>query len=339
VLLLFSGSLSADISFYEIQQLTNKIYTVDTRRISSTELSKYLEILEKSQNNISSKEYEKAVQYTNAYFIAMEMKLEPPATALPKIFALYENDTINSQNISIADGTYNMTLKDWAYRMAKSRMGTYLMPDFPMYKYRESIIFNWIPENLSSHLMTVHFYYSGRKYLKHLWEAWYYCWKLENERKNPRKEVIKKLIIEITTPFGYNIFPFLAKALEDGDDSLNQLLRSIDIESGFSGRGLFYKPIRESLTVKDESYYLKSFDKITNADHFLKWWNANKDKYCVPYSEKQISDLKSILPEKSCDFLAELEYKKLLETEHALVKFCNQPLKDNTNCWYYRLED
>ena len=339
LILLFSGSLNADISFNEIQHLTNQIYIVKARRISSAELSKHLEILEKRKSSISAEEYDNAVNYTNAYFIAMEMALEPPAVALPKIFAIYENDKINGQNISIPGETYNMTLKDLAYRMAQSKMGTYFTPSFPMYKYRESIIFNWIPENLSSHLMTVHFYYSGRKHLKYLWEAWYYCWRLENERKAPREEVIKRLILEITMPFGYNIFPFLAKALENGDDSLNQVLGAVEIESGFSGRGLFYRPILESLASKNSSYYLKRFDEITDAEHFINWWNSNQDKYYIPYSEKKISDLKPILPEKSCAFLAELEYKKLVETEEALIKFCNQPLKDNTNCWYYRLKD
>lgn len=339
LILTFCSLTNAEISFTELQNITNKIYLTETKLILGKELPKYLEILKKRRNTESCKEYDDAVRYTNAYFTAMEMALEPPAIALPKLFALFENKSLNQQTIKHPLDNHDESLREWAYHAIESRMGTDLAPDLQMDKYRESIIFNWMPPKSSYTVATIHFYYSGRKHLKTLWEVWYDCWKKEQSRQNPRPEVEERLLNEITSYFGYNIFQFVAEAIESGDETMSPLVRKLEPSSGYEETILFASPELNEHNVENSNYYLKSLDNFQDTVAFLKWWKENKHKYVIPEPDKKLSDLKPMLTDQKTSSHADIAYKRLLELEHALIKFCNQPLKDNTNCWYYRLED
>lgn len=336
VLLTFSFSLKADISFSDLQDLTNKIYITETRIINTFELSKHLEILKKERGLVSAEEINDAIHYTNAYYLSMEMALEPPATALPKLIALFENEDLNKEMIKLPNYPMDIPLKIWAYNAAKCKMGTSFMPNFPSYRYSESIIFNWIPSDVSYATTTLHFYYSGRKYLRYLWYAWYDCWKKETNRQNPRSEIIKRLIDEITLPFGYNIFQFVAEALENGDKTLQPLVETLDPSSGYAKYFCFVPNPRYKIA-NDSSFYLSKPKNFEDSESFLKWWKDNKYKYDIPEANKKLSDLKSVLRDNNNSPNADIAFKKIMEIDEALIKFCSKKNCDNTNCWYYKL--
>lgn len=329
----------AEISFTELQNFTNKIYLTETKLILGKEFQKNLEILKKGKDTESCKEYDGAVRYTNAYFIAMEMALEPPAIALPKLFALFENKSLNQQTIKHPLDSHDKSLKEWAYHAIESRMGTDLAPDLQMDKYKDSVIFNWMPPKSSYAVATIHFYYSGRKHLKTIWDAWYDCWKKEQSRQEPRPEVEERLLDEITSCFGYNIFTFVADAIEKGDDSLSSLVKMLEPYSGYEETLLFSPPELIEHNTENSNYYLKPLDNFQDTEVFLKWWKENKHKYVIPEPDKKLSDLRPMLTDQKSSPHADIAFKRLMELENALIKFCNQPLKDNTNCWYYRLKD
>ena len=200
----------------------------------------------------------------------------------------------------------------------------------------------WLPDQSvmwNKHNLTFFWYYVGLKYLPTLWEDWYKCWKMENQRTEPRKMVLTRLAKEISRQFNYHLFPFVAKAIEDGDTSLKLLLEELSRCSYH--RDLLYCSLRSDAS-PFESLKRWPDDKpnFTDEKSFLIWWDKYKDNYIVAPSDKKLSDIKNIFERKyPPNFFTKKMYESALKAEKALDEYCKRENRPLTNCWYFNIKE
>ena len=282
---------------------------------------KALAVLEEANENTPAEEIKAAQQMTNIFAIGKEFDYIPPAKAIPALFRLFEDDELSDSVEVFVDGRHTNSFAEC--------VGWYILPKLGVFANNNKghLFFSGIRSQAVNNWRYFPFfwYYAGYKYMGTLWNDWYSLWKKEQSRSKPREEVLRRLIREINGQFHYHIFPYVAEALKSGDTSLSMLAESMSVDGGYH-----------------ESYWIYGDKPIlfTDAESFLKFWEANKDDYIIPPPEHTLSDLEHICnrtnpPEPfNKRFLA-----RMMEVDKALAEYCANPNHSLTNTWYYLLED
>jgi len=224
----FVSLLRAETSFKDLQSLTNEIAITHHRTVMTRLLPPHLKVLadaEKGGANAPSAEaLADAIDFTNAYYTTKAFDSKPLSEVIPKLFDLLENDELTNYQQVFLDGKYTNTYGQWVYELINTKMN---VDTNPLYE-KDQVTMLWFPQdkglNPSSAELTCFWYYSGLKHLPTLWNDWYGLWKLENQRSFPRENVLERLSKEIAKQFNYHLFPFVAKAIEDGDKTLEPLV-------------------------------------------------------------------------------------------------------------------
>ena len=338
---LASSSALAVTTFNELQSFTNKILIADSILFRAKDLPNYLNTLKHSGNIEDPKiiaEVNNAKKYTNAYLIAKELDEEPPSVIIPKMFALIETSSLVTNRYTFYNGTYTNSLRDWVYMKAANKL------DIATRVKKDSITMLWLPECtyiLAPKYMVLIWYYIGLKGLPLFWDDWYACWSKENSRANPRNFVLRKMSKEITGQFSYHLFPFIADAIEKGDESMGILLDELSGNLN-SSQFAFRIEYLNICDIKDIKKYVYDANEsnYTNCQSFLKWWKENKNNYELTLPNYRISDIKYIFGEKNVSSVFNEEtYKIALKAEDAFKRYISLKTRPVSNYWYFSLKD
>lgn len=325
--LVFVSLLRADIDFESLQKLTNQIDIAYGKvMIMKSDLTTYLDVLASKSNVEGIKPSEKAIReaicLTNAYAVTKHLEQMPPAKALPLYVSLMENDSLIDRQIVLFDGSYTNTFSSFLNGKIHTKL------DINAYSgFKKTPTMLWLPKSMpmTQIQMALFWYYIGRKYLPVLWEDWYKCWKLENQLEKPRFEVLEKLAKDLNYEFGYHVYPFIAEAIRQGDDTFQPLIDVLPKFGGYTGFGW-------SLDL-DKSY------GFVDSKTFLTWWDHNKDNFIIP-DGKNINDVKNIFYRKNpADCLGPDTYKRYLQLGKILDEYCKQEERPLTNCWYFTMKE
>ena len=342
LLVIFSIIVSetfAESSLPELQALTNIILTAHSRIAPFDIYKSSLKTIKSYENKAENEDQQKllnAKAVTNCYEESVKLDKIPPSKALPLFFALLENDELTDWECSLKDKKYNGSFGEWVYQLIIQKLQIFTQED------SENIMMLWLPDQSvmwNKHNLTFFWYYVGLKYLPTLWEDWYKCWKMENQRTEPRKMVLTRLAKEISRQFNYHLFPFVAKAIEDGDTSLKLLLEELSRCSYH--RDLLYCSLRSDAS-PFESLKRWPDDKpnFTDEKSFLIWWDKYKDNYIVAPSDKKLSDIKNIFERKyPPNYFTKKMYESALKAEKALDEYCKLENRPLTNCWYFNIKE
>ena len=332
-------SVDAAPSLAELKALTNLIINIYSKTLVLDDYYDSLKVLKTSGNSsetVDQKTLLNAKAVTNSYAEEVTFDEIPPSKALPLFFALLENDELTDWECSLKDKKYNGSFGEWVYQLIIQKLQIFTQED------SENIMMLWLPDQSvmwNKHNLTFFWYYVGLKYLPTLWEDWYKCWKMENQRTEPRKMVLTRLAKEISRQFNYHLFPFVAKAIEDGDTSLKLLLEELSRCSYH--RDLLYCSLRSDAS-PFESLKRWPDDKpnFTDEKSFLIWWDKYKDNYIVAPSDKKLSDIKNIFERKyPPNFFTKKMYESALKAEKALDEYCKLKNRPLTNCWYFNIKE
>ncbi len=270
--------------------------------------------------NITQEELDKAVKCTNAYANKIYLSKLPPAKAVPLLSALLENDELTDCNEKIFDGKYKYPYYVFINAMIAEKLSLLTIG-------QDYVTMSWFPKDvwISKHQMIFFWNYIGLKYLPVLWNDWYACWKLENKREKPREEVLTKLVQEIALQFGNNLFPFVAKAVKDGDKTLQPLIDLLPHDGGYQFRFCDITPPEKS---------------FTDSESFLQWWEENQKDYIYERPQKSLESLEHIFERQSKPSIFDPQiYKNLVEMKKAIESYCNSNNRAVTNSWFYKMEE
>ena len=337
-------SLRAETSFQDLQSFTNMITMAHTKFVSGEKLLSELQVLQKAESNSEDKpSYERiaaAKAFTNAFVYAKEFDNMPPAIAIPLLFQLLENDALTNHKQVFSDGMYTNSFGEWVYQLIIDKM------DIHAAFSPESITMLWVPKDtklVNSKEFLFFWYYAGLKHLPTLWNDWYGLWKSENQREAPRPYVLERLSSEISGQFGYHLFPYVAEAIDNGDETLQPLLDKLPHDGGYHYRFLFYPPvnhINKSVPEEVKPYFPPQNGTFSNATSFVEWWEKNKKDFIFPQPKTKLADLKHIIKRQfRPNVMDETRYKSALELEKVLDGYCAQKARPTANCWYFAIKD
>ena len=329
-------SVHADPCLTELKSLTNSVINIYSKISIFDDYYACLKILKASSNSsetFDQKTLLNAKAVTNSYAEEVCFDEIPPSKALPQLFALLENDELTDWQCSLMDNKYKGSFGEWVYQLIIQKLQIFAEED------KENVMMLWLPEQSvmwNDHDLAFFWYYVGLKHLPSLWNDWYSIWKLENKRTEPRKAVLKKLAKEIARQFSYHLYPFVAKAIEEGDTTLKPLLKELACRSYHES--LLYHSLRSN-----EIHEVKrpqDYPNFRDEESFLIWWNKNKDNYIVPPSQKKLSDIKNIFERKYPPrFFTKEMYESALKAEKALDEYCKRENRPLTNCWYFNIKE
>jgi hypothetical protein len=338
-LLALSFTADAAPSLPELQALTNIILTAHSRIAPFDTYKSSLKTIKSYENKAENEDQQKllnAKAVTNCYEESVRLDKVPPSKALPLLFALFENDELTDCECSLKDKKYNGSFGEWVYQLIIQKLQIFAEED------KENVMMLWLPDQSvmwNDHDLAFFWYYVGLKYLPVLWNDWYSIWKLENKRPEPREAVLKKLAKEVARQFNYHLFPFVAKAINDGDTTLTPLLKELSRCSYH--RDLLYCSLRSDAS-PFESLKRWPDDKpnFRDEESFLAWWNEYKDHFIIPPSDKKLSDIKNIFERKYPPrFFTKEMYESALKAEKALDEYCKRENRPLTNCWYFNIKE
>ena len=274
-----------------------------------------------------------SIDFTNAFFETDAFYKRPPAEIVPMLFDLLENDEICDRWQVFINGQYTNTYSQWVYELIYERLEIYTL----VKDQKDQVTMLWFPEGESSIGRPVEFpffwYYAGLKHLPTLWDDWYTIWKLENKRDVPRTNILERLSAQISSQFSYHLFPFVAKAIEDGDKTLEPLINKLPKTHNYRMLlwGSWWYNISLDPAVSEAH---KLF--FTNATSFVSWWKDNKEKYIIPLPKRTLADFKHVIRRKCKPiWIDETRYRAALRVEKALDAYCAQKERSITNCWYF----
>lgn len=340
----FASLLRAEASFKDLQSLTNIIAITHHRTVLTTFLLQHLNVLEAAEkggtNAPSAEAVADAIDYTNAYYTSKAFDYEPLSKVIPKLFDLLENDELTDYQQVFLDGKYTNTYGQWVYELIYAKMN---INTNPLYEKDQATML-WFPPdkglNPGNAELTCFWYYSGLKHLPTLWEDWYKLWKLENQKDFPRTNILERLSKEISRQFSYHLFPYVAKAIEDGDSTLDPLVDKLPnrplltpaVDLGLPN-DYYHLPNRILYSERTKPFY-------TNSTSFVSWWKDNKEKYIIPQPRTTLADFKHVVKrEYRPMWIDETKYKHLLSLEKALSDYCSLKERPISNCWYFSLKD
>ncbi len=334
----------AETSFKELQSLTNIIAITHHRTLMTKLLLPHLEVLKAADkggtNAPSAETVADAIDYTNAYYTLRAFDHEPFSELIPKLFDLLENDELTNYQQVFLDGKYTNTYGQWVYELINTKMN---IDTNPLYE-KDQVTMLWFPKDehgISSNSgMTYFWYYAGLKHLPTLWEDWYKLWKMENQREFPRTNVLERLSKEISRQFSYHLFPYVAKAIENGDTTLDPLVDKLPnrpLLTPFMDLGLpndyYHSPNRILYSERTKPFY-------TNSISFVSWWKDNKEKYIIPQPKTKLADFEHVVRRQYRPmWIDETRYKAALRLEKALDEYCALKEHPISNCWYFSLKD
>lgn len=345
-LFVFVLSSNAETNYKDLQSLTNVIAITHHRTVMTKLLPQYLKVLEAAEkgctNAPKAETVADAIDFTNAYFTTRAFDNKPLSELIPELFELLENDELTDHWQVFLDGKYTNTYGEWVYQIINTKLNIDTRP----LEEIDQVTMLWFPRgdgrNPWSYELAYFWYYSGLKHLPTLWNDWYYLWKLETKRDVPRTNVLERLSREISRQFSYHLFPFVAKAIEDGDKTLEILVEKLPHRGV---RNPFMGPLRPSYdnypANKDEfqAYYEVTRPYFTNSTSFVSWWNNEKNKYIIQQPDRKISDLKHILKRKCRpNVFDEVRFKETLIYEKALDDYCALNERPISNCWYFSIK-
>ena len=329
-------SVDAAPSLAELKALTNLIINIYSKTLVLDDYCDSLKVLKTSGNSsetVDQKTLLNAKAVTNSYAEEVSFDEIPPSKALPLLFALLENDELTDWQCSLMENEFNDSFGELVYQLIIGKMRISTKRD------KKNIMMIWLPEKSAmwnSHDLTFFWYYAGLKHLPTLWNDWYAVWKLENKREKPRNDVLKRLANEIARQFSYHLYPFVAKAIEEGDTTLKPLLLELACRSYHES--LLYHSIssKEIHEVKRP----KDYPNFRDEESFLAWWNEYKDHFIIPPSDKKLSDIKNIFERKYPPrFFTKEMYESALKAEKALDEYCKRENRPLTNCWYFNIKE
>ena len=348
IMFVFASLLHAETSFKELQSLTNIIAITHHRTVMTKLLSPHLKVLEEAEkggaNAPSAEATSDAIDFTNAYYTTKAFDNKPLSEIIPKLFDLLENDELTNYQQVFLDGKYTNTYGQWVYELIFTKMN---IDTNPLHE-KDQVTMLWFPRdkglNPWSAELTCFWYYSGLKHLPTLWNDWYSLWKLENQREFPRTNVLERLSKEISKQFSYHLFPFVAKAIEDGDQTLEPLIDKLphrNLHDPFMGPALPTGfPLCDPNAPAFKAYCEANKPFYTNSTTFVSWWNNNKDKYIIPQPKTTLADFKHVVRrEYRPMWIDETKYKNLLSLEKALDDYCALEERPISNCWYFSIKD
>ena len=334
-------SLRAETSFKDLQSLTNTIAIMQHRTVVYDLLLHHREVLkaaEKGGTNAPSADVvADSIDFTNAFFETDAFYKRPPAEIVPMLFDLLENDEICDRWQVFINGQYTNTYSQWVYALIYERLGIYTQ----VQHQKDQATMLWFPEGESfigwPEEFPFFWYYTGLKHLPTLWDDWYTIWKLENQRDVPRTNIIERLSWQISKQFGYHLFPFVAKAIEGGDKTLEPLINKLPKTHNY--RMLLWGSWRCDVHSGPEAIEAtKPF--FTNATSFVSWWKDNKEKYIMPLPKRTLADFKHVIRRKCRpSWIDESRYRAALRVEKVLDAYCAQKERPISNCWYFAIKD
>ena len=336
--------VAESFEFSELQAFTNTITKASSMSAWCSGINGlpiYLEILTKAKTdeNVLPKDLAYAKEYTNIYKNAKILDDEAPATAIPRLIALLENDNLTDLRISFYGNKITNTFGEWIYQRLNRKLNIKLPID------RQSIFLQWLPEKtllLRPKTLVFFWYYCGLKYLPVLMEDWYTCWKLENAKSEPRKEVLDKLAKEAAR-FNYHIFSFLAEKIENGDSTLLPVVKKMRRDGGYRCLKLFGTPNFENYQIDDKlkaEYTVNDEDYFDSEEEFLNFWKENKTRFTIKSPEKTLPEIKHIFTRKNRpNEMAPAIFLSAIEAEKALAAYCAQKERPISNCWYFAIND
>lgn len=326
--LLMASVAKSDVNLDELKRFNNAILLAFKQSITEEGQQDALKTLAEGINNEDCRDRPEnwgadlklsvAEEYTNTYANLVYLNSLPPAKAVPLLSALLENDELTDRNEKILEGKYRRPYYAFVNSIIAEKLGltTYS---------QEYVTMSWYPKDvpISKDQMIFFWNYFGLKYLPVLWNDWYTCWKLENQRENPRKEILERLAQEIVLHFGNNVFPFVADAIKNGDKTLQPVIDFLPggYEIRFSNLSPMEKGFKDSET-------------------FLQWWSENKNDYAVERQEKSLESLKHIFERKTKPATFDLQiYDNIAKMKKAIEDYDSSANRAVTNSWYYKLAD
>ena len=334
-------SLRAETSFKDLQSLTNTIAIMQHRTVVYDLLLHHREVLkaaEKGGTNAPSADVvADSIDFTNAFFETDAFYKRPPAEIVPKLFNLLENDEICDRWQVSMNGQYTNTYSQLVYSLISGRLKIYTQ--FQDQKGQATML--WVPERENYVGRPVEFpffwYYAGLKHLPTLWDDWYTIWKLENQRDVPRTNILERLSRQISRQFSYHLFPFVAKAIEDGDKTLEPLIDKLPKTHNY--RLLLWGSFRSTIDPAPELFEAHNLF-FTNATTFVSWWKDNKEKYIITLPKRTLADFKHVIRRKCRpSWIGETTYRAALRAEKALDAYGAQKEHPISNCWYFAIKD
>lgn len=332
-------SVYAESNLTELHSLTNLILKAYDRTITMDTYQNSLKTLksfQKDNEGANKQVILNALILTNRYEDIVKLDETPPSKALPLYFSLFENDELTDWQCSLMDNQYKGSFGEWVYQLIIQKLQIFTQED------RESVMMLWLPEQSvmwNDHDLAFFWYYAGLKYLPTLWNDWHRIWKMENARKEPREEVLKKLAKEIARQFNYHLFPFVAKAIEEGDATLKPLLKELS-NSSYHRFWLYHSFSPTESLLESSSRLPADYPQFNDEKTFLVWWDKYKDNYTIPPSGKKLSDIRNIFERKypAWYFTKEM-YKSALQAEKALDEYCKLKERPISNCWYFTMKE
>ncbi|MBP5626793.1 hypothetical protein J6X96_01320 [bacterium] len=279
------------------------------------ELSDYLNLLKKSEEmpfvilekeNFSWLNYPKEIEIKFIEGLKAKKQLSEIGIGreLPMLFNLLENG-IGKDIIYVkyceGIGYKTNCMMAGIYKRIYSQSGLQL----GMETYG-NVAFSWLKHNDGERVFDcneiIYFWWNyDRKHVPEIWNKWYKCWQIENDREKPRDVVLDRLAYDITR-LGFYFFPYIYSAIKSGDNSLN---------------GLF------------------SPNKSVN-NNFITWWEKNKENYILP-DPKGWNHINTMISDKKLPFGSwQLEN---MPKWHQMAEEYYSKTDNNDHYWYYLIPD
>lgn len=323
----FSMCVKASVDIKELQALTNQmIIAYGKCRMEKSSLARHLEILTAKDKpegeRPSEKEISEAIMATNIYAVTRYLEYMPPSKALPLYFSLLENDQLMDNKTVFYNGTNSNSFFDILSERIYIKMGVDA-GGTGCDKTPTAMTLLHTGGFFSRASGALFWYYIGLEYLPTFWEDWYKCWKLEHEREKPRAAVLKRLARNLEYEFGYHVYPFIAEAIKQGDETFQPLIDSLCKYGNYTALGW-------SL---DKPY------KFSDPKSFLAWWEENKEDFIIP-AHKKITEVKNVYTRQiSEDQLGLGCYKAQIKRGKKLDECCKLKERPISNCWYFTMKE
>lgn len=320
-------SLMADVDFKTLQAFTNQIVIAYSKGLmAKSDLTEYLAVLSSKEKpeseRPSEEEIVEATRATNVYAVTKHIAQMPPSKALPLYFALLENDQLMDREMVFCSENYSNSFANILNELIFIKLDVKARANGGN-KTPETLFFWRAGGGFPQTQQTLFWYYIGLDYLPTLWEDWYTCWKLENKREKPRQSVLKKLAKDLSFEFGYHVYPFIAEAIRQGDETFQPFIDILPKREGYNFPG----------------WNLDKPFKFSDPKSFLAWWDENKDDFILP-PHKKITEVSNVYVRKNMGVLGGIDcYNATIDLGKKLEEYCKLKERPLTNCWYFNIKE